>query len=68
MSSFDEPHSMYLFDMKDGRKKLAYGPSPEAALEILACRLTAEEMSRIVRDRHTRIGQRELHRYIHLLG
>ena len=37
MSSFSNPHYMYLFEMKSGKKKLAYGQSPEDALNILAC-------------------------------
>ena len=39
MSSFSNPHYMYLFDMKNGKKKLAYGQSPEDALQILRFRL-----------------------------
>ncbi len=44
MGSFSNPHYMFLFEMKNGRKKLAYGQSPEDALEILGYRLTPEEM------------------------
>ena len=40
MSSFSNPHYMYLFDMTSGKKKLAYGESPEDALDILSVRLT----------------------------
>ena len=40
MSSFSNPHFMYLFELKNGKKKLAYGESPEDALEILGMRLT----------------------------
>jgi hypothetical protein len=68
MSSFSNPHYMYLFDMKNGRKKLAYGQSPEDALEILSYRLTAEEMDEIFRDRYIKISQRKMQEYIHLLG
>ena len=35
MSSFSNPHYMYLFEMTNGKQKLAYGQSPEDALEIL---------------------------------
>ena len=31
MSSFSNPHRMYLFNLKNGKKKLAYGESPENA-------------------------------------
>lgn len=44
MSGFSNPHFMDLFDLKNGRKKLAYGQSPEDALDILRMRLTEREM------------------------
>jgi len=59
---------MYLFDMKNGKKKLAYGQSPEDALDILRLRLTDQEMAEIIKDRHTKISQRKLQEYVHLLG
>jgi len=68
MGSFSNPHYMYLFDMKSGRKKLAYGQSPEDALEILGCRLSADEMAEIIQDRFIRISQRRLQEFVHLLG
>ena len=48
MSSFSNPHYMYLFEMKNGKKKLAYGNSPEDALDILRIRLTDEEMAELI--------------------
>lgn len=68
MSSFSNPHYMYLFDLKNGKKKLAYGQSPEDALDILSIRLTEEEMDEIVRDSYQKIRQRDLQKYVHLLG
>ncbi len=68
MSSFSNPHYMYLFEMKNGKKKLAYGQSPEDALDILRIRLTEEEMQEIIPDRFIKIRQRELQQYVHLLG
>lgn len=68
MSSFSNPHFMYLFDLKNGRKKLAYGRSPEDALEILRMRLSDQELDEIITDRHTRVSQRDLQDYVHLLG
>jgi len=50
MSSFSSPHFMYLFEMKNGKKKLAYGRSPEDALDILRLRLTDAEMAEILPD------------------
>ena len=49
MSSFSNPHHMYLFAMQNGKKKLAYGQSPDDALEILRLRLSEAEMAEIIR-------------------
>ena len=68
MSSFSNPHFMYLFAMQNGKRKLAYGQSPEDALEILSMRLAPEEMSQIVREEFLKINQRELQRYATELG
>lgn len=68
MSSFSNPHYMYLFDLKNGKKKLAYGESPEDALEILRIRLTDEEMDDIVAEQYIKISQRDLQQYIAELG
>ena len=68
MSSFSNPHYMYLFEMKSGKKKLAYGASPENALEILSIRLDQQEMGEILADKYTRISQREIQKYVHELG
>lgn len=68
MSSFSNPHYMYLFDLKNGKKKLAYGQSPEDALEILSYRLSKEEMDEILKDQYIKISQRKMQEYIHLLG
>lgn len=68
MSSFSNPHYMYLFEMSTGKKKLAYGQSPEDALEILGFRLPQEEMDKIYRDKYTKIRQRDLQKYTDLLG
>ncbi|MCZ0937912.1 MAG: hypothetical protein OXJ55_04715 [Caldilineaceae bacterium] len=68
MSSFSNPHYMYLFDMKNGKKKLAYGQSPEDALDILRLRLTDEEMAQIRADQYIKISQRKLQEHVHELG
>jgi hypothetical protein len=68
MSSFSNPHYMYLFDLKNGKKKLAYGQSPEDALKILSYRLSREEMDEILKDQYIKISQRKMQEYIHLLG
>jgi hypothetical protein len=70
MSSFSNPHYLYLFALKnkEGKRKLAYGQSPEDALEILSYRLTKEEMDEIVRDDFIKINQRKLQEYVEQLG
>ena len=59
---------MYLFDMTNGKKKLAYGQSPQDALDILRLRLTDREMAEIVADRCTKVSPRRLQDYVELLG
>ena len=68
MSSFSNPHYMYLFDLKNGKQKLAYGESPEDALEILRIRLSDDEMGEIVMDSYVKISQRQLQEYVGNLG
>ncbi len=68
MSSFSKPHYMYLFDLKNGKKKLAYGQSPEDALEILSYRLTEEELDEVIKDQYVKISQRKLQEYVQQLG
>lgn len=68
MSSFSNPHFMYLFALKNGKRKLAYGQSPDDALEILRIRLSEEEMAQIVSDQFIKINQRELQQYVTDLG
>jgi hypothetical protein len=59
---------MYLFELKNGKKKLAYGQSPEDALEILRIRLSEAEMDEIIPAHYTKISQRELQKYVAELG
>lgn len=68
MSSFSHPHYMYLFDLKNGKQKLAYGESPQDALDILRIRLSEEEMAEIIPDKYIKISQRNLQQYVHNLG
>jgi hypothetical protein len=68
MSSFNNPHYFYLFAMQNGRKKLAYGASPEDAYEILSFRLSEEEMQGVIREQCTKIRQKDLQKYVHELG
>lgn len=59
---------MYLFEMKNGKQKLAYGESPQDALDILRVRLSEEEMQEIIPDRYIKISQRRLQEHVHNLG
>ena len=68
MSSFNHPHYFYLFVMKNGKKKLAYGTSAEDAYENLKLRLTPKEMALIIKDEYLRFHQRDLHKYVRELG
>lgn len=68
MSSFSNPHYLYLFEMRNGKKKLAYGQSPADALEILRLRLTEDEMAQIIPNQYTKISQRKLQAYVSELG
>ena len=68
MSSFSNPHYMYLFELKNGKKKLAYGESPEDALNILAIRLSDDEMAEVIPDDYVKISQRDLQKHVGELG
>jgi len=68
MSSFSNPHYMYLFSLRNGKKRLAYGQSPEDALEILSYRLSAEEMNEIIREDFAKINQRKLQEVVDQLA
>jgi radical SAM superfamily enzyme YgiQ (UPF0313 family) len=59
---------VYLFSMKNGKKKIAYGSTPRHALEILAYRLSKEEMDEIDMDRYGIVTPREIMGFIHELG
>jgi len=59
---------MYLFALKNGKRKLAYGQSPEDALEILSIRLTPDEMAEVIPTEYIRVNQRELQKHVSELG
>ncbi len=68
MSSFNNPHHLYLFAMKNGKRKLSYGTSPDDAYECLKLRLSEKEMEDIFRDQYVKIVQRQLRQHISELG
>jgi hypothetical protein len=54
--------------MTNGKKKIAYGSSPEDAYESLRLRLTEQEMASVIKDQFTRIVQRDLQKHVQELG
>jgi hypothetical protein len=68
MSSFNNPHHIFLFEMTNGKQKLAYGSTPEDAYESLRYRLSEAEMSLVLQDKFIKIPQRELQKHVHNLG
>lgn len=68
MSSFTDPHSMYLFEMTNGKKKLAYGTTPEDALEVLSFRLSDKEMAAIVKEKWVKISPLDIQKVANELG
>ncbi len=54
--------------MKNGKKKLGYGPSPTQAYENLKLRLTARELAEVFEDQYVRIPQRDLQKHARELG
>ena len=68
MSSFDGRAHIYLFDLKNGKKKLAYGKTPAEAIEILAQRLSSSEMDQINFESATEIHQRDVQSWVKRLG
>jgi hypothetical protein len=61
-------HKIYLFTLKNGKKKLGHGDNPEHALKILSYRLTPEEMAEITTDPPEVIRQTDLQKYVKELG
>ncbi len=68
MSSFNNPHYLYLFEMKNGKKKLAYGSTPEDAYENLRLRLADQEMELIEETKYIKIPQSDLQKHVGELG
>lgn len=58
----------FLFDMTTGKKKLGYGDNADDALDILAMRLSPEEMALIIKTQYVKIPQRDLQTIVDQLG
>lgn len=68
MSSFANPHHIFLFEMKNGKQKLAYGTTAQDAYDSLRLRLSDPEIELVIPDKYIRIPQRELQKHVHNLG
>jgi hypothetical protein len=68
MTDQNRQNSIYLFEMRNINKKLAYGKTPEDALAILSLRLTTKEMEQIIQDKYSRIKRKEILYYVDQLG
>jgi radical SAM superfamily enzyme YgiQ (UPF0313 family) len=51
---------LYLFSMRNGKKKLAYGQTPTDALNILSLRLSSEEMEEIIPQEYSIITSKNV--------
>ncbi len=60
-------HKIFLFDLKNGKKKLGYGNTAEHALKILSYRLNAKEMAEILPNPKI-IMQQDMQQYVKDLG
>jgi len=60
--------SFFLFNMTTGKKKLGYGNDPNDAYEILAMRLTPEELQIVIKEEFVKIAQRDLQKVVKDLG
>ena len=58
----------YVFALRNGKKRMGYGPNVEGALSVLRLRMTAEEMAEILPDAPKEIRQQDIRKYIHELG
>lgn len=68
MSSFNNPHHIFLFEMTNGKQKLAYGSTPADAYESLRLRLDDHEIALVLSNKYIKIPQRELQKHVHNLG
>lgn len=67
MSSFEASQQFYLFNLRSGGKKLSYGKDAADAFEVLALRLSDEELADVDAEDWIKIHQRKIQEYVHLL-
>lgn len=68
MSSFERPHFFFLFRMRNGKRKISYGASPDDAYDCLRLRLSDAELAEVSPTEYLKIQQRELTKYVDQLG
>lgn len=61
-------HKIYLFTLRNGKKRFAYGDDPEHAKKIMAYRMTPAEMLELSDDPPVAIRQAEMQKYVKDLG
>jgi radical SAM superfamily enzyme YgiQ (UPF0313 family) len=65
---FVRPTAFFVFDMHNGRQKLAYGTDPADAIEVLKLRLGEGGVAAVDVSRPTRVRQHELRAHLGKLG
>jgi len=58
----------FLFNMTTGKKKLGYGDNADDAYDVLAMRLTPEELQLVIKNEYKKIPQRDLQKVVKDLG
>jgi anaerobic magnesium-protoporphyrin IX monomethyl ester cyclase len=61
-------HQFFVFTLKNGKKRIGWGTSPEDALKIMGYRLTEEELNEILPSDPIRISQTQVPDYIDQLA
>lgn len=61
-------HKIYLFTLKNGKKRFAFGDDPEHAKRIMSYRMTPEEMAELSDEPPEAIRQAEMQKYVRELG
>jgi hypothetical protein len=61
-------HKIYVFTLRNGKKRFAYGDDPEHARKIMAYRMTPVEMLELSDDPPEVIRQAEMQRHVKDLG
>ncbi len=63
-----KPSRFYLFPLRSGKKRIAYGESPEQAREIMSWRMSVEEMAQIAEGPIIEVRQQDIHPHLKELG